>query len=472
MKLWLLLLVGLFISLPARADTYIPIESPIYDYLRKFEAEGVINSAMLGTLPISRKEVARLVSEAMSNESGVASPYMRKLLLYLEKEFADELGGGGQIYLRPLDELSLEYDYSDKIGFFTQKNRNGTTVEKGTTGFAELTARFNSPHLGGVATPQIQWDEDEISVRQARGYLLASMGREEFFIGKENNWWGPGTNGTIILSNNAAPVTMLKMSNSTPYEILGTAVRGTFFISRLEDDRQDVEEPIFYGLRLNLKPSRYLEIGLTKTAMFGGEGRDESFSTFLDSLLGRGENSDSPDDSEPGNQIAGIDLKLVIPWSVQPFTLYGELAGEDEAGGLPSRNAWLAGIYLPRVLDIDRLELWGEYADTDVSGHSGFWYDHHIYTEGYTFKGRIMGHYMGPDATDLFIRARYSRDKDSVAFSYERLNNDYPDPFVWQDYGVELTRRILKQGEMRIHGRYSREDENNLAVGVGFRYVF
>ncbi len=50
------------------------------------------------------------------------------------------------------------------------------------------------------------------------------------------------------------------------------------------------------------------------------------------------------------------------------------------------------------------------------------WYDHHIYTSGYTYDGRIMGHHMGSDSRDLFaeISYRFNERGDSVAVAYDR----------------------------------------------------
>jgi predicted porin len=34
-------------------------------------------------------------------------------------------------------------------------------------------------------------------------------------------------------------------------------------------------------------------------------------------------------------------------------------------------------------------------------------YTHHIYTDGYTYKNRIIGHHMGPDSKDIFLEVSY-----------------------------------------------------------------
>ena len=88
-------------------------------------------------------------------------------------------------------------------------------------------------------------------------------------------WWWPGRNGALLLSNNMEPMTMLRFSNPQPallpwvFRYLGP-FRFVFFISRLEDDRKDVPEPILWGLRVNFGPHPVVEVGLERTAMFGG----------------------------------------------------------------------------------------------------------------------------------------------------------------------------------------------------------
>lgn len=457
-------------SASAIADTYIPVGSPIYGYLKRLEAEGLIDSSMLSTLPISRREGARLTTEAKENVEGTESPYMRLLVDKLLKEFKVEIDSERPVDLKPLDPVSAEYAYSDDFSFFRQKNRDGVAVKEGNNGFVDLTARFDSPYLGLSLTPELRVYDDETFVKLKKWYALLNLWKEEFFFGKESSWWGPGENGALLLSNNAEPVAMVKLSNSIPYDIFGVGFRGTFFISRLEEDRTDIQSPIFYGIRLDFKPIRFLELGLTKTALFGGKGRKEDLGAFWNSLVGKGENAETPDPSEPGDQRAGYDVKLVIPFSYQPVTFYLESAGEDEAGGLPSKWAYIYGVYFPRVANLDRLELGGEYADTVISEASGIWYNHHIYTQGYTNKGRVIGHYIASDAKDLFLWGRYNFDTATLSISYERLKKYFPGQLDWEDYGIKFAKEMFKRGTMELSGNYSREETDNFFIQLGFSY--
>lgn len=451
------------------ADTYIPLDNPVYFYLKKLEAEGLIESSMLSTLPISRMEGTRLTSEALENAEKSDSPYLRTLIAKLREEFKSDLDSERSVFLKPLDAVSVEYAYSAHLSFFRQKNRDGVVVKEGNNGLLSLTSRFDSKYLGLSVTPELRAYDDETFVKLKKGYALLNLGREEFLFGNESAWWGPGGNGALLLSNNAEPVNMVKISNSMPYDIFGVGFRGTFFISRLEEDRRDVQSPILYGVRLDLKPCRFLEMGLAKTAIFGGKGRNENFGTFLRSLTGAGENPDTTDINEPGDQRAGYDVKLVLPFKYQPLVLYTEGAGEDQGGVFPSKWAYIYGVYLPRVANLERLELWGEYANTWVPSSPGVWYSHHIYTQGYTFKGRIIGHYIGNNAKDLFLKGRYNFDTAALSVSYERLEKETP-RFVREDYGISFSKELFKRGVVELYGYYSREETSNLFLHLILSY--
>ena len=88
---------------------------------------------------------------------------------------------------------------------------------------------------------------------------------------------------------------------------------------------------------MNFRPIPALEIGFTRTAQWGGEGRPSDLRTFADLLVGNDNVSTTGGITlaeEPGNQLAGVDFHLRHNLFGQPFGLYGEFIGEDESGGL------------------------------------------------------------------------------------------------------------------------------------------
>ncbi|MBA3564958.1 MAG: hypothetical protein H0W33_13320, partial [Gammaproteobacteria bacterium] len=165
----------------------------------------------------------------------------------------------------------------------------------------------------------------------------------------------------------------------------------------------------FFGLRVNFKPLRDLEIGLSRTAQWCGSGRPCSAGTFTDLLLGRdNRGNDVTLANEPGNQLAGIDMRWASPFGDMPYALYAQLIGEDEAGGFPSEYLGQFGI------ETWGAQRWGgyrvhlEYADT-ACGFAGSdpkfncAYNHGIYQDGYRYRERSIGHSIDNDSRILSL---------------------------------------------------------------------
>jgi len=41
----------------------------------------------------------------------------------------------------------------------------------------------------------------------------------ELEVGRDSLWWGPGYNGALLMTNNARPFDLVKLSNAYPYRI-------------------------------------------------------------------------------------------------------------------------------------------------------------------------------------------------------------------------------------------------------------
>src|SRR3990170_2384264 len=117
------------------------------------------------------------------------------------------------------------------------------------------------------------------------------------------------------------------------------------------------------------------------------------------------------------------DEKAPLPLRRRPVILYVEGGGEDQSGsGVPSRWAWMGGVFLPSIGAMKKADLRIEFADNlDFNSqrhHPGVWYQHGQYPHRY--RGQILGHHMGTDARDLFIETHYF----FLPTSYLELNAD------------------------------------------------
>ena len=221
-----------------------------------------------------------------------------------------------------------------------------------------------------------------------------------------DRWWGPGWDGSLILSNNARPVPalVLQRHRSEPFASRWLRWIGPWTTQliwgQLEDNRA-VGNARLFAWRAGFRPLPKLEIGASRTAQWCGSGRPCSGSTFLDLFSGvrdnRGENTDI--ESEPGNQLGGFDLRYSFSLLSRPMALYAQRIGEDERDGRPSANLAQLGLSTWGANAAGDTFRWHiEYADTAcgaITGDNpilGCAYNHSIYQSGYRYRGAAIAH--------------------------------------------------------------------------------
>ncbi len=236
-------------------------------------------------------------------------------------------------------------------------------------------------------------------------YAGLALGNWMLAAAMTDRWWGPGWQSSLILSSNARPIPALTIDrNSTaPFETPWLSWLGHWdFVALwgfLESDR-DVPNARFLGMRATLRPARFLEIGLARTAMWCGSGRPCGFGTFKDLLLGHdnaGQNV-SPE-SEPGNQLGGYDIRLnAAQWGV-PLASYTQRIGEDEQNFRPALFLTQFGLESWASLgNLGNLRGYLEVYDTLCGGNmtnngsANCAYDHPVYSTGVRYRGRAIGH--------------------------------------------------------------------------------
>ncbi|TDJ32894.1 MAG: capsule assembly Wzi family protein, partial [Gammaproteobacteria bacterium] len=154
-----------------------------------------------------------------------------------------------------------------------------------------------------------------------------------------DRWWGPGWDSNLILSSNARPMPAISIDRNftDAFESKWLSWLGPWDLAvhfgRFESERH-IADTRFFGMRFNFRPIPSLEIGLSRTAQWCGEGRPCGLDIFIDLLLGKDNRGDAGIDqsNEPGNQLAGIDFRWSNRWFGRSNAIYGQAIGEDEAG--------------------------------------------------------------------------------------------------------------------------------------------
>jgi hypothetical protein len=239
--------------------------------------------------------------------------------------------------------------------------------------------------------------------------LPLSLG--ELYASYEPRHWGPGWFGSLVLDESAYPVAAAGWRGEgrlgTPWRWRWDAFAGTL------ESHDRPQRPRLIGMRLSLHPSTAWSVGLSRTLQWGGEGRDESPRSLLRALIGRDNRGGDgiTEGNEPGNQLAGVDVRYERPLGAARLAAYGQLIGEDEAGMLPSRNLSLFGADAALPLGAAKVRLVLEHADTTAGGHHGVAYRHRIYEAGYAQRGRLLGHPVGGDAKLISAAALLERGR-------------------------------------------------------------
>ena len=254
-------------------------------------------------------------------------------------------------------------------------------------------------------------DQDDDEFRADDSMLGVVLGNWSVAGSTQQRWWGPGWDGSLILSNNARPFPSLVIDR------VFTDAFGSKWLSwigpwdfnvmfgQLESERH-IPDTQFFGMRFTFRPIPTLEIGLSRGAQWCGEGRPCGASTFFDLLLGRDNQGDDNIDpeSEPGNQLAGYDFRWSPGFFGHRIAAYGQLIGEYEAGGFPSRYIGQFGLEWSGYL-FDRWSTRGfaEFAGTSCQFHESSEifdcaYNHTIYKTGYRYRSRTIGHNADNDA--------------------------------------------------------------------------
>ena len=338
------------------------------------------------------------------------------------------------------------------------------------------------------------WDSQD-DWRADGSYVAFAIRRWAVVAGSPERWWGPGVQGSLILSTNARPVPQIGVERISAEGFKHRWLRWigpwtlSTFIGEMDDERL-VSDAKLFGVRVTAKPLPQFEIGFSRAAQLCGNGRSCGATEFSNMLLGRDNRGRNvADEDEPGNQLAGLDGR----WSFRgrPFSVYWQWVGEDTRQGGPQIGSWmrLFGAELSGGFPLTNLrhKTWFEIADTTCqNGGGGFGgnkfncgYQHSIYKTGFRYEGLPLGYptdtdseslaivslLSGADTTSWELAARSVRvNQGPVATSQLHALSTTPASY----YGIDVTHvRDLPLGRLRV--RVGTAELTESATGISKR---
>ena len=380
--------------------------------------QGVVQIST-STWPLTANEIKRGLASANA-ETVAQQQVLQSVQTRLDQNRDSLVKGSAGLYVQA-DRDQLPQTFAD----------DQLAGQQATVGVSLSEADWEFNLQANVKNDKLVDDDSDVSFEGS--YLAGKAANQWLIAGKIPAWWGPGHDGSLIRGDASIPVTGITMQRdeqSAPTSQYLSWVgpwQYQLFAGQLED-YEAIPEAKLFGARLAASPLPWLEVGASRTFMWGGEGRPESFSSFGDAVLGTKDNADNGDvDGDPANQLGGFDAKVRLASLINvPASIYGQYVGEDEAGGLPAKNMYLAGADYASEAYGKPYQLYAEYTDTRTSGEvQGVSYDHGTYTDGYYQQGYPLGYALGGDAESVAVGGRLwldSRNFINAKLQHAKVN--------------------------------------------------
>lgn len=333
--------------------------------------------------------------------------------------------------------------------------------------------------------PQIDNDQD---VNVEGSYLAGKLWNQWLIAGQIPTYWGPGHDGSLIRGDASRPVYGVTMQRAEQHAFASKWLswigpwQYQAFAGQL-DDYDAVPDAKLIGLRVTAQPLSYLELGASRAIQWGGEGRPESLSSLWDAFVGNKDNGGTGE-PDPSNQIAGFDARLNLQPLLQvPMGMYAQYVGEDEAGGLPAKKMYLAGVDYSASYNNMPFQLYTEWTDTRSNGSAdGISYNHHVYTDGFYQHGYPLAHAMGGDGQMISVGGdirfdRLNRVNARVLFaklneSNRTTNLAFPAQDELKAVDVSWTHYLRPDILLKLNGWISDSDlhgnDGGASIGIEF----
>jgi membrane-associated phospholipid phosphatase len=485
------------IRVPHNGSVYVPLDSWVYSAFDRLIALGAVETAIVGQRPWTRSECERLL-ETLPDDPTDDSMGAFGLVKALRSEFSDAESKTRQDLNAKVESLYVRglgisgRPLTDSLDFGrTVVNDFGRPLNEGFNAVAGMSARAgygslafylraeyqhapDSPALSPSALAAVRNSIDPRlplppalaaatidRVRLLDSYVTWNLANWQLSFGKQSLWWGPGTSGAMLISNNAEPITMARIDRIQPFtlpsilKLLGP-IRMQMFVGRLAGHHfVNVEnnftgsyteplsdQPYMMGQKLSLKPTPNLEIGVSRTSVFGGP-----LFPLTPSRLGTvlfSTSTSNLTNNDPGDRRTSFDFSYRIPGLRNWLTLYADSMAEDEINPIayPRRSAMNPGIYLAKIPKLNRMDFRAEAAYTDLPGLllSDYFYWNLRYINGYTNKGDLIGNWVGREGIAVQFSSNYwFSQSNKLQLSYRRLS-------VSPDTGREGNQQDFKVG--------------------------
>lgn len=465
-------------------SSYVALDSWVYPAFDRLVASGYINDRTISLRPWSRLECARILSEAhqhLEDDQNSSDEYVLSLLRDLDLEFAaeTELRKGDtpninaeleSVYSRytyisgpPLrDAFHFGQTISDDFGRPYGRGSNNITGFTANAAAGPFTIYVRGEYQYGsagqeytpeqaqsiAASDQLPLNSVPTFGRTSRPkfvevYAGLNLADWQFTFGQQSLWWGANRSTSILFSNNAQALPMLRVERVSPMRwpsvlrLLGPVtvsgflarMGGTKYLrlgpdfEQFGDGIHNVDpQPFLWGANIAFKPTQNLELGFSITSIFAGHGRPLTIRTFLHTFSQRG----NIQPVDPGGRRPTMSASYRLPGFRNSVQVYADWLASAQPLPLlyPKESGLSAGMYISHMPRIKNLDLRCEGIYTNMPGNpiNNLFYVNFHYPNGYRNYGQLMGSWVGRGGNGGEASATYwfsARNKGTI--SYRRM---------------------------------------------------
>lgn len=298
------------------------------------------------------------------------------------------------------------------------------------------------------------------TLRPGQSSVFADFGPVWFGFATENEWWGPGIDNALIMSNNAPGFPHLQLRSAHPLAtpvgevefrwMVGNLAQSPFFDTTTTNNTRSISAAAV-TLRTRWVPD--LSLGLTRSVVGTSTGWGEIPLRWLEVFHNTGHPNDgAPYDStlSPGgrDQIFSLFARWVLPAS--GAEIYGEWGRLDFPRNLrdflvqPNRGQaytlglqWTRQAFTPSGL----FQLHFENTSLEQSlalrnRFAGVWYTSRRVLQGFTNEGQVLGAAVGPGSSGQTFDMAFHAPRGffGLDFGRTRYNEDVHQASPMLDY--------------------------------------
>ena len=392
---------------PARAAynalEEIPVDSPVYKWVEDLATSYPLTSGLLLTRPWTRAELGQFLDQLVADQPEAArDPVVHRL----RRELAPE--GGIRGGLEPLgqydeEDASVEVSPYVRLGYAEDRAR-GTVARDDRVGgqasaalggygliFVDAYVGPASPGAHGTPDSNGAFDSGSTDLTAWYDRAYAAFATHGFSLRAGHTWlrWGPGSAGTLALSDAAPAFDLIQMAVR-----FGKRAQFTWFVGSLDP----AAETYLSGHRLEVRLGPSVEVGFTGLARFNGAANAFLYLVPVAPLpllerRVRGSGSSTADSLE-AERAVNVLYSADFSWTWRPgLRFYGEAMLDDysPSHSRPLRAAFQGGAEIRRAgtprawtarLDYSRVYRYTYASESGVDFiHAGF----------------PTGYYLGPD---------------------------------------------------------------------------